>query len=264
MLTTWLDRAPHPELAGVVNGYAGYRVEHDHAGVHRGLPIPYLTMLISLAEPICSIAADGTLNDGVNAVVGGLHDQAVLVERPVLEYGIAIDLSATSAERVLGVSGYELHGRAVALPDLLGRPGARMVERVRDATTWSERFGAVDAELRRLLRSPRRHDVLVDAASRALIEGRQVSAVAEDLGWSRQHLTRRTRAATGATPRQLSRLGRFQRSARLLRAEGPGGSLAVVAHQAGYADQSHLIREWRSFAGCTPGAWRVEEGSTSS
>lgn len=57
-----------------MKGYAGYRVEHDHAGVHGGLPIPYLTMLMSLAGPIRSIATDGTLNDGVDALVGILHE----------------------------------------------------------------------------------------------------------------------------------------------------------------------------------------------
>lgn len=260
MVPTSLTRLPHPELAGVVDGYAGYRVENGAAGVHRGLPSPRVTILISLAEPIRSIAANGGLDVGLDALVGGLHDRAVLVERPVLEHGIAIDLSVTSSERILGVGGSDLHGGAVALTDLLGRPGARLVERVRDATTWSERFDAVDGELRRLLRSPSHHDNLVDAASRSLIAGRQVSEVAAGIGWSRQHLARRVRAATGVTPRQLLRLGRFELSTRLLRAEETDRSMAVIAHLAGYADQSHLIREWRHFADCTPGAWRAEEG----
>lgn len=241
-------------------------VLHDQVG---GLPLPNWRRirrsglaLSSRGGRACPTSLRWWRRDstaGVDALVGGLHDRAVLVERPVLECGIAVDLAVTSAERVLGAASSDLHGRAVALSDLLGPPGARMVERVREATTWSQRFDAVDAELRRLLRSPGRHDTLVDVACRLLIAGRQVSATAAALGWSRQHLTRRVRAATGVTPRQLLQLGRFERSTRLLRAEGSDASLAVVAHRAGFADQSHLVRDWRRLANCTPGAWRTEQ-----
>ena len=36
-------------------------------------------------------------------------------------------------------------------------------------------------------------------------------------------------------------------------------NLAEVAAETGYADQSHLTREFRQMAGCTPTAWLAEE-----
>jgi AraC-like DNA-binding protein len=35
--------------------------------------------------------------------------------------------------------------------------------------------------------------------------------------------------------------------------------LAGVASVVGYADQSHLTREWTTLAGCTPTTWLREE-----
>ncbi|WP_199711128.1 hypothetical protein [Tessaracoccus antarcticus] len=35
--------------------------------------------------------------------------------------------------------------------------------------------------------------------------------------------------------------------------------LASVADRCGYADQSHMAREWRALAGCTMGTWLREE-----
>ena len=53
----------------------------------------------------------------------------------------------------------------------------------------------------------------------------------------------------------MKRLGRFQASRALL-GRVP---LAEVAQRCGYADQSHLTREWGEFAGCPPTTWLREE-----
>jgi hypothetical protein len=68
-----------------------------------------------------------------------------------------------------------------------------------------------------------------------------------------------------ATPALISHNGqvagrvmRFEVAHRLLRApHGPG--LAEVAAHADFYDQSHLHREWRELAGCTPSRWLAEE-----
>jgi AraC-like DNA-binding protein len=54
---------------------------------------------------------------------------------------------------------------------------------------------------------------------------------------------------TGVAPAMLSRLARFQRA---LRFRAAGLEWAAVAADAGFADQSHLIRDFRRFAGCSP------------
>ena len=65
------------------------------------------------------------------------------------------------------------------------------------------------------------------------------------------------RAEIGVGAKDLARLARFARSRRLIGRQDR--SLAEVAADAGYADQSHLTTEWREFAGCSPGRWIAEE-----
>jgi AraC-like DNA-binding protein len=45
---------------------------------------------------------------------------------------------------------------------------------------------------------------------------------------------------------------RFRRTAELLAAAGPASSIADVAAAGGYADHSHLVREFHRLAGSTP------------
>ncbi len=81
-----------------------------------------------------------------------------------------------------------------------------------------------------------------------------LSAIAQVTGWSQRQTRRRTVLATAMTVRDLRQLGRFQRFVRVVQSDvatrrrQPSADLAIAA---GYADQSHLQRACRAFAGMT-------------
>ena len=76
-----------------------------------------------------------------------------------------------------------------------------------------------------------------------------VGALAAEVGWSRRHLAASWRRDVGLGPKTVARVLRFERALRLVR---EGRALADVAYACGYADQSHLNREFRALAGATP------------
>lgn len=80
-----------------------------------------------------------------------------------------------------------------------------------------------------------------------------IAAIADEIGMSERQLERRFVARVGISPKRYARLVRFEQAAAALRS---GPSLTEVALAAGYYDQSHFIREFRSFAGVAPGALR--------
>jgi AraC-like DNA-binding protein len=89
-----------------------------------------------------------------------------------------------------------------------------------------------------------------------LTRGHQVRAVADEVGFSRRHLSDLVRAECGLSPKQFQRVARFQQAHRLVRAGRP---LAAIAVDCGYADQAHLTRDWTALAGCSPRAWMCRE-----
>lgn len=52
----WLTGRPSPVLASVVDRYVGYRLTGFPAGVHRGLPSRFLTMIVSIGAEIDVVA----------------------------------------------------------------------------------------------------------------------------------------------------------------------------------------------------------------
>ena len=82
------------------------------------------------------------------------------------------------------------------------------------------------------------------------------------MGWSHKHLITRFRQQIGLTPKVAARLVRFDGVWRHLdqraSASGPSWSWSRVAAEAGYADQAHLIRDFRRFTGTTPTGFPVK------
>lgn len=76
----------------------------------------------------------------------------------------------------------------------------------------------------------------------------RITALADELGWTRQHLATRFREHLGLTPKTVARLARLHRATSMLTSR----SLAEIAAACGYADQAHLNRDFRLLTGCTP------------
>ena len=96
-------------------------------------------------------------------------------------------------------------------------------------------------------------DPLAAHAARMLRHpGARAEGVAERLDVSERQLRRRCQAAVGYGPATLRRVLRFRRFVTWADAGAPGGDLATVAAELGYADQAHLTRECGRLAGLTP------------
>ena len=87
--------------------------------------------------------------------------------------------------------------------------------------------------------------------------GAGVRDVAAALGVGERWLERAFDRHVGYGPKMLARVVRLQHAVRLLEA-GPPLSWSALAYDAGYADQAHLVREFRALAGLTPGAFAAE------
>lgn len=250
---------PAPALRTVVGTAVGYRVPALPSGVHRGLPSPWLSLAIDLCAPLRVEGLGAAVT--AHGVLGGLHTGPALIDATAAQEGLQYTLSPLTAGSVLGLPAAALQGSAVALDDVLGPAADRLVEQLATTDSWAQRFALVDAALlRRLSGPPVVGDTVRHAWELIMASGGRltVAAVAERVGWSRRHLSAQLRSTTGLSPKQVARVARFGVTRRALSAADPR-SLAEIAVRCGYADQSHLAREWKTLAGCTVGTWMREE-----
>jgi AraC-like DNA-binding protein len=81
-----------------------------------------------------------------------------------------------------------------------------------------------------------------------------VDQLAQQVGISNRQLERKFSFSVGLPPKVFSRLMRFHTSLRFLKSDTIE-SLTDIAYAAGYFDQSHFIRDFKEFAGLSPGEY---------
>ncbi|MEO3813833.1 DUF6597 domain-containing transcriptional factor [Sphaerisporangium sp. B11E5] len=225
---------PAGPVRGLVDSYHGYREWGDEPGTHRGLPSPYLTVIITLEEPL-QVAAhpDPRQKAGrYDTLVGGLHTSPALITHQGRQAGVQLGLSPLGARALLGVPAGELANVDVDAGELLGVAAARELhERLNAAAGWGERFRVLDELLARRLDRSREVPPEVVRAWTMLLRGGGTVPVAElarEVGWSARHLGARFGAEIGLAPKVAGRVIRFDRARRALQARaaaaaGPAG-----------------------------------------
>ena len=258
--TLW--RPASPPLRPYVAGYLAYRQTGAAPGTHRGLPSPYLTMIVAVDDPLTMLAHADPAQAGGDfwTLVGGLHARPALIGHPGRQAGVQIALRPLGLRSLLGLPAGELFERDVTGDTVFGRLAAELHERVHDVSTWERRIAAIDLVLSRALRPAPDVRPEVAWAWREIMRtggAVRVADLAAEVGLSTRYLDTTMRRETGLSPKLAARVVRFDRATRLL-VSGPG-RLADVAAECGYFDQAHLARDFRELAGCSPSRWLAEE-----
>jgi AraC-like DNA-binding protein len=188
------------------------------------------------------------------AFVMGAHGTYSVMEGDCAPSYLEVWLAPLGAYRLLGLPMTEISGQTVDLTDLFGAAGRRVAEQLREAATWRERFALLDKLLlQRLDLGPRPSPEVARAWQRlvATAGSLPIGRIADEVGWSHKHLITRFRQQVALTPKTAARLIRFDQVSRRL-----DGQRTIdwgeVAADTGYADQAHLIRDFRQFTGTTP------------
>jgi AraC-like DNA-binding protein len=252
-----------PPLDRYVTLAVGYRYAGAAKGVHVGMPSGTLTLVVPFDEPLVLSGAGVPRRTAFDAVLAGLATAPTLIHHEGRQHGVQLALTPAGARALFGLPAAELAERSVELEDVVGRVASSLRDQLQGCATWPERFAALERVLLGLVRD---NDSGCEAAPgvreawRLIRRGRgstSVAAVASHVGWSTRHLEQRFRGEFGITPKSAVRLTRFERSVGAVR--DARRRLADVAAECGYADQSHLAREWRDLAGLPPSRWRVED-----
>lgn len=258
---------PSTPLRPFLASYDGYRQRGVGPAQHRGLPSPFLTVIFTLDESL-TIAqhVDPRQSPAAyDALVGGMHTSPALITHDGAQSGIQLRLRPLAARALLGLPAGELAGLDLPADAVLGPDAEEVHGRLQAARTWPERFAALDHVLGRRLSGERTAPDQVQAAWRHLLRTggtASVSDLARQVGWSERHLATWFRTEVGLTPKAAARVIRFSRARRLLEAGSSRGqvpALARLAADCGFYDQSHLVREFGVFAGCSPTRWLADE-----
>jgi AraC-like DNA-binding protein len=225
---------------------AGHYGGFDEASLPHGEVVLPATLFTTLAVKVRDSPFPPVL-------VNGPDGSYTLIQGPWTP-AISVYLDPLGAYRLFGPAVSEMGGWLVGVEDIVGADARRLSEQVQAARTWEDRRRLLDGFLLdRASHGPQpapevshAWQLLVRSGGRATISG-----IARQVGWSHKHLITRFKQQVGVAPHMAARLVRLSRVWQHLDDEH---SWVRIAAESGYADQAHLIREFRRFTGTTPAA----------
>jgi AraC-like DNA-binding protein len=239
---------------------AGYVETATRPVARTELPGPTVVVIIELGPPL-------RLHEHVDpsraacfagGFVAGLDERPTLTVHDGFQTGVQINLAPIAARRFFDLPMSELAGRTVSLRDLLPRDQRTLAERLAELPDWDARLDAVEALLtRRIAASPARTDIVAWACDRIeRTPAVELKTLARELGYSQKHVIDLFRQHVGMTPKQFSRIVRFDRLVQHLR-RGGEGSWAELAARFGWYDQAHLSLDVKRITGVPPSRARA-------
>ena len=158
---------------------------------------------------------------------------------------------------------FELNNLFIDAELVLGNSILLLRERLMELTNPQDMFRHVEKFLReRFMYSPQQKHV-VDFAISNLQKGGQPASLkqtAESLGYSQKQFIHIFKKHVGLTPKYYQRLARFNRVLRQVDIQ-QNIDWSQVAHSCNFYDQSHLINDFKLFAGLGPKDYLFQKGA---
>jgi AraC-like DNA-binding protein len=222
------------------------------------LPTGAMHLVFRLSETQLRIFKDLDDTDGrtvATMIVGGARTTPYVRDISQPTRSVGAQLQPGAAQLLLGVPADELSERHTSLEDLWGRPAVEMRERLQETDSLTQQLDLFESFLLgRLPRIRGVHPAVAHAIELFMVTS-DVGTAVERSGYSHRRFIALFRQAVGLTPKLYCRILRFQEALRLFSVQ-PNAAGVNMALDAGYSDQPHLNRDFREFAGLSPGQYR--------
>ncbi len=231
-------------------------------------PCGVVEIVFNLSQPISAILPGGrNIDRAPNCFIQGIHTNVMEVSYSGQHHLFGLRLKPHAVKSLLGILPSELSNNAVDLT-LIKSQFQFLWNRLLEVQSFQERVKLLESNLKPLDKAVcRRSEKLSDWFSHILSLQTiypydhqnkagtnklpdSVNSLAQSINYSTRHLNRKTQEIFGVNAEELIRYKKFLLAVLLMHQEKY--SLTEVSHAAGFFDQSHFIRVFRSFTNMTP------------
>lgn len=222
--------------------------------IERILPDGQMEMIFHLGDRFHQVLDGNKILQARSFIYGQLHQFLDLLP-PANTRIIAFRFYPFGLSPFLPLSPKELQQAHISLEELYGRAGKELEDRVNYADSVQSAIAVVEQFLVDRLGKARLQDPFIAHISELIIRSRgvgDIQDIIQSYKVSPRHFQRKFLAITGTKPKTLARITRLQNALQLAQ-QRPHWNLTELSLATGYFDQSHFIRDFKRFAGMSPG-----------
>lgn len=248
---------PHLLLSDVVEDIWDWDLPDEAAARRLTVRLPpstFVFLLVQYRAPLCADWKFGrdTKGHALRRNIAVKLQSGIATIRPTGAIGtVIVRLKPEAADCITKVPLSRFVDQKVELSDIFCEHAvSRMAEAVMHAPDGMARAAIVESFLVQNLSPLRPPSLTAQAASSLRLDPSiSINELAARLDVSVRHLSRGFKAAFGTGPKQFARLVRVERA---VAARRDGFGWTDIAHACGFADQAHLIHDFRAIIGAAP------------
>jgi len=168
---------------------------------------------------------------------------------------IGVCFFPNAIKAIFGFDAYELTDDCTCLDLIARKDGFLLSEQLLETESLADRIEILCAYLFfKLQKNTRYEDETMQFAITRIVQSKgniSLKELQDYLQLSERSFERRFKQYVGISPKLYSRISRFQAVLNQIRL-GQHDRLTDLAYENDYADQSHFIRSFKEFAGCSP------------
>ncbi len=230
-------------------------VDPDTSSICIYPPTPQHSIFFYINDRIKVKKAGSTVfTDQPRSVIVGLQSAKVTLDINKSHKAVRVGFHPGGLYRLIGMPMAGLIDGSYDAADIFGKGISEVNEKLQDAKTFEEIKNTVEDFLLQKLRSLKRNLPFDSAMLEMLRFNGNISMekMASLSCLSLRQFERISKERIGVSPKFFARLIRFSQAYRLFE-NSMKVSWTSIAHQCGYFDQMHFIRDFKEFAGVAPG-----------
>ncbi|WP_409417884.1 DUF6597 domain-containing transcriptional factor [Flavobacterium sp. PS2] len=166
--------------------------------------------------------------------------------------------------QLLGITSSELRDTIITIDDIFGLEGIELQEKLSEQSTIQEKLSLLNHFFKTLEAKKPMSNQLIAAASLDFIfksKGQfSLKQLVDYTGYTERHIERKFTECVGLNPKKFGNIVKIHGFLKLLKNKSEDTNLTTISYDAGFSDQSHLIREFKKHTGMTPKEYLYNAG----
>ena len=158
--------------------------------------------------------------------------------------------------KLLGISANEVRDKIISTEDMFGLPGLMLYENLFDQLNPEDKLDLLNTFFLKL--TPKHslsNQTLIQSSLNFIIKNRgtiTIKQLVKHTGYTERHIERVFSESIGISPKKFGNIVKLHSFLKLLKDKSVQNNITAFCYEAGYFDQSHLIKEFRKYTGITP------------
>jgi AraC-like DNA-binding protein len=166
--------------------------------------------------------------------------------------------------QLLGITSSELRDTIITIDDIFGLEGIELQEKLSEQSTIQERLSLLNHFFKTLeAKKPLSNQLIATASLDFIFKSKgqfSLKQLVDYTGYTERHIERKFTECVGLNPKKFGNIVKIHGFLKLLKNKSEDTNLTTISYDAGFSDQSHLIREFKKHTGMTPREYLYNAG----